>query len=36
MKESKPCIYDPAFLPTNIYSGVPSFLNLSVLERKKT
>ena len=35
MKESKPCIYDPAFLPTNIYSGVPSFLNLSVLEKKE-
>lgn len=34
MKESKPCIYDPNFLPTNIYSGVPSFLNLSVIEKK--
>ncbi len=32
MKESKPCIYDPNFLPTNIYSGVPSWLNLSVIE----
>lgn len=32
MRKSKPVIYDPNFLPTNIYSGVPSFLNLSVIE----
>ena len=32
MKNSKPTIYDPAFLPNNIYSGVPSWLNLPVLE----
>ncbi len=32
MKDSKPTIYDPNFLPTNIYSGVPTFLNLPVLE----
>lgn len=32
MKKSQPTIYDPAFLPTNIYSGVPTFLNLPVLE----
>lgn len=35
MIKSKPSIYDPNFLPTNIYSGVPSFLNLSVLENKE-
>lgn len=35
MKKSKPTIYDPNFLPNNIYSGVPSFLNLSVLESKE-
>lgn len=35
MKDSKPTIYDPAFLPTNIYSGVPSFLNLPVIETQK-
>ena len=35
MKDSKPTIYDPNFLPTNIYSGVPSFLNLPVLENKE-
>ena len=34
MKPSKPTIYDPSFLPTNIYSGVPTFLNLPVLENK--
>lgn len=34
MKVSKPTIYDPNFLPNNIYSGVPSFLNLSVIEKK--
>ena len=33
MKVSKPTIYDPNFLPTTIYSGVPSFLNLSVIEK---
>lgn len=32
MRNSKPTIYDPTFLPNNIYSGVPSWLNLSVLE----
>lgn len=32
MKNSKPTIYDPNFLPNNIYSGVPSWLNLPVLE----
>lgn len=32
MKNSKPTIYDPSFLPNNIYSGVPSWLNLPVLE----
>ena len=35
MKNSKPTIYDPNFLPTNIYSGVPTFLNLPVLENKQ-
>lgn len=35
MKDSKPTIYDPNFLPTNIYSGVPTFLNLPVLENKE-
>ena len=35
MKDSKPTIYDPAFLPTNIYSGVPSFLNLPVIETQE-
>ncbi len=34
MKNSKPTIYDPAFLPNNIYSGVPSWLNLPVLENE--
>ncbi len=34
MRESKPTIYDPNFLPNNIYSGVPSFLNLPVIEDK--
>ncbi len=34
MKDSKPTIYDPKFLPTNIYSGVPTFLNLPVLENE--
>lgn len=34
MKNSKPTIYDPAFLPNNIYSGVPSWLNLPVLEKE--
>ena len=33
MKISKPTIYDPNFLPNNIYSGVPSFLNLPVVEQ---
>lgn len=33
MKNSKPTIYDPSFLPNNIYSGVPSWLNLPVLEQ---
>ncbi len=32
MRDSKPTIYDPSFLPNNIYSGVPSFCNLPVLE----
>ncbi len=32
MRVSKPTIYDPNFLPNNIYSGVPSFLNLPVIE----
>lgn len=32
MKDSKPTIYDPNFLPTMIYSGVPTFLNLPVIE----
>lgn len=32
MRYSKPTIYDPAFLPNQLYSGVPSFLNLPVLE----
>ena len=32
MRNSKPTIYDPSFLPNNIYSGVPSWLNLPVLE----
>ena len=32
MKNSRPTIYDPSFLPNNIYSGVPSWLNLPVLE----
>lgn len=35
MVNSKPTIYDPNFLPTNIYSGVPSFLNLPVVEKKE-
>ena len=35
MKNSKPTIYDSNFLPTNIYSGVPTFLNLPVLENKQ-
>ena len=35
MKNSKPTIYDPNFLPTNIYSDVPTFLNLPVLENKQ-
>ena len=35
MKNSKPTIYDPNFLPTSIYSGVPTFLNLPVLENKQ-
>ena len=35
MKNSKPTIYDPNFLPTNIYSGVPTFLILPVLENKQ-
>lgn len=35
MRYSKPTIYDPAFLPNNIYSGVPSFLNLPVLEHRE-
>lgn len=34
MKDSKPTIYDPNFLPTNIYSGVPTFLNLPVIENQ--
>lgn len=32
MKNSKPTIYDPKFLPNNIYSGVPSWLNSPVIE----
>ena len=32
MRYSKPTIYDPNFLPNTIYSGVPSWLNLPVLE----
>ncbi|MBQ5754432.1 MAG: agmatinase family protein [Oscillospiraceae bacterium] len=35
MRNSKPTIYDPSFLPNNIYSGVPAFLNLPVLEAKE-
>ena len=35
MKDSKPTIYDPSFLPTNIYSGVPTWLNLPVIENKE-
>ena len=35
MKNSKPTIYDPSFLPNNIYSGVPSWLNLPVLENNE-
>ena len=35
MKYSKPTIYDPNFLPNNVYSGVPSWLNLSVAECKE-
>lgn len=35
MRVSKPTIYDPNFLPNLIYSGVPSFLNLSVIEKKE-
>lgn len=35
MKDSKPTIYDPSFLPTNIYSGVPTFLNLPVIENQE-
>lgn len=35
MRISKPTIYDPNFLPNMIYSGVPSFLNLSVIEKKE-
>ena len=35
MKNSKPTNYAPNFLPTNIYSGVPTFLNLPVLENKQ-
>lgn len=34
MKDSKPTIYDPSFLATNIYSGVPTFLNLPVIENQ--
>ena len=32
MKDSKPTIYDPTFLPTNIYGGTPTFMNLPVIE----
>lgn len=32
MRNSKPTVYDPKFLPNNIYSGVPSWLNLPVIE----
>ncbi len=32
MRVSQPTIYDPAFLPNQVYSGVPSWLNLSVIE----
>lgn len=32
MRNSNPTIYDPSFLPNNIYSGVPSWLNLPVIE----
>lgn len=35
MRYSKPTIYDPNFLPNNIYSGVPSWLNLPVLESRE-
>ncbi len=35
MIESKPLIYDPSFVPTNIYGGTPSFLNLSIIEKKE-
>ena len=32
MRDSKPTIYDPSFLPTNIYGGTPTFMNLPVIE----
>lgn len=35
MKFSKPTIYDPNFLPNSIYSGVPTWLNLPVIESKE-
>lgn len=35
MRDSKPTIYDPKFLPNNVYSGVPSWLNLPVLEAEE-
>jgi len=35
MRDSKPTIYDPNFIPNNVYSGVPSWLNLPVLESKE-
>lgn len=35
MRDSKPTIYDPKFLPNNVYSGVPSWLNLPVLESEE-
>ena len=34
MKDSKPTIYDPSFLPTNIYGGTPTFMNLPVIENR--
>lgn len=33
LKDSKPTIYDPQFMPTSIYGGVPTFMNLPVIER---
>ena len=32
MRESKPTIYDPNFSPNAVYSNIPAWLNLSVIE----